>query len=76
MRQNPVVINRVLFFLDYCWHRIIPKLSFTRDFYFGLTKGQNRALTRVEVLGGCTVPGLMCFTRRLYTESFTSLPRR
>lgn len=51
MRQNPVVINRVLFFLDYCWHRIIPKLSFTRDFYFGLTKGQNRALTRVEVLG-------------------------
>ena len=51
MRQNPVIINHILFFLDYCWHRIIPKLSFTRDFYFGLTKGRNRVLTRVEILG-------------------------
>lgn len=51
MRQNPVAVNRILFFLDYCWHRVIPKLSFTKDFYYWVTKGQNRSLTRVEVLG-------------------------
>lgn len=51
MRQNPVAVNRILFFLDYCWHRVIPKLSFTKDFYYWVTKGRNRSLTRVEVLG-------------------------
>ncbi len=51
MRQNPVVINRILCFLDYCWHRVIPKLSLTKDFYYWVTKGKVRALTRVEVLG-------------------------
>lgn len=51
MRQNPVVINRILFFMDYCWHRVIPKLPFTKEFYYWVTKGKTRALTRVEVLG-------------------------
>lgn len=51
MRQNPVVINKVLFFLDYCWHRVIPKLYLTKGFYYWMTKGRMRALTRVEVLG-------------------------
>lgn len=51
MRQNPVLVRRVLFFMDYCWHRIIPKLAVTKGFYYWVTKGKNRALTRVEVLG-------------------------
>lgn len=51
MRQNPVIINRILFFMDYCWHRVIPKLPFTKEFYYWVTKGKTRALTRVEVLG-------------------------
>lgn len=51
MRQNPMVINRILCFLDYCWHRVIPKISLTKDFYYWVTKGKVRALTRVEVLG-------------------------
>lgn len=51
MRQNPIVVNKVLFFLDYCWHRVIPKLCLTKGFYYWVTKGKMRALTRVEVLG-------------------------
>lgn len=51
MRQNPIVINQVIFFLDYCWHRVIPKLSVTKGFYYWITKGKMRVLTRVEVLG-------------------------
>lgn len=51
MKQNPEGINYILYFLDYCWHRIIPKLPFTGSFYYWITKGKKRALTRVEVLG-------------------------
>lgn len=51
LKQSPMGINKCLYFLDYCWHRIIPKLSFTRGFYFWITQGKTRVLTRVEVLG-------------------------
>lgn len=51
MKQIPVGINYLLVFLDYCWHRVLPKLSLTKNFYFGITKGKVRVLTRVEVLG-------------------------
>lgn len=51
MRQNPAFFNRILFFLDYCWHRIIPKLPLSKHLYYGVTKGRSRVFTRVEVLG-------------------------
>lgn len=51
LRQSPPVINHLLYALDYCWHRLSPKLSLTRGFYFWTTGGKLRALTRVEVLG-------------------------
>lgn len=51
MRQNPAMINRMLYLLDFFWHRIIPKLYLTKGLYFWITKGKMRALTRVEVLG-------------------------
>jgi lipopolysaccharide/colanic/teichoic acid biosynthesis glycosyltransferase len=41
----------MIYFLDYCWHRVASKLSFTKSLYYGLTKGRARALTRVEILG-------------------------
>ena len=51
MRQTPPVINHILYVLDYCWHRIFPKMSLTRGLYYRVTHGTKRALTRVEVLG-------------------------
>jgi lipopolysaccharide/colanic/teichoic acid biosynthesis glycosyltransferase len=51
LKQNPIGINCMIYFLDYCWHRVASKLSFTKSLYYGLTKGRARALTRVEVLG-------------------------
>lgn len=51
MQQNPAIINHVLFFLDYCWNRVAPKLFITKAFYYWITKGKTRVLTRVEVLG-------------------------
>lgn len=51
MQQNPAGVSHILYFLDYCWHRLFPKLSLTRGIYFRVTGGKQRVLTRVEVLG-------------------------
>lgn len=51
LEQSPIGVNYLLYFLDYCWHRVFAKLYLTKDFYFWITKGKKRALTRVEVLG-------------------------
>ena len=32
-------------------HRVIPKLSFTKQFYFYITKGKNRVISKSELLG-------------------------
>lgn len=51
MQATPLGINHLIVFLDYLWNRIIPKLSLTKALYYKITKGNNRALSRVEVLG-------------------------
>lgn len=51
MRSNPLIIRQLAYALDYLLHRVVAKLPLTKDLYFAVTKGRNRALTRVEVLG-------------------------
>ena len=51
LRQSPPVINLIVYGLDFFWHRVCAKLALTRPFYFWVTGGKSRVLTRVEVLG-------------------------
>ncbi|MDD3038769.1 sugar transferase [Bacteroides sp.] len=51
MKQCPIVIRDIIHFFDYLWHRVAPKISVFKYFYYWLTKGERRSLTRVEVLG-------------------------
>ncbi|MEG2070792.1 MAG: sugar transferase, partial [Bacteroidales bacterium] len=51
MKQCPIGINQIMLCFDYLWHRVISKLSPFKIFYYWVTKGERRSLTRVEVLG-------------------------
>ena len=51
LRKYPPVINWFVYTLDYIVKRIFPKFYPTRGIYFFLTRGQNRVLTRAELLG-------------------------
>lgn len=51
MKSFPLVINKMLYFLDYFWHRVFSKLKLTQWFYFAVTNGKYRVFPRVEVLG-------------------------
>lgn len=51
MKQSPRGINKMIFACDYLWHRVMPKISPFKYFYYWITNGERRSLTRVEVLG-------------------------
>jgi lipopolysaccharide/colanic/teichoic acid biosynthesis glycosyltransferase len=51
LRKYPPVINRCYYAADFLLKRVFPKLRITRELYFILTKGRNRALSKAEVLG-------------------------
>lgn len=41
----------ILYFFDFTWHRVFPKLGLTRRLYYLCTKGVKQVLPRPEVLG-------------------------
>lgn len=51
LKKYPVIINRIVYFFDLLFTRIIPKLPVTKNIYFYITLGQNRAISRAETLG-------------------------
>ncbi len=51
LKKFPPVINWIYYTLDFILKRIFPKFMLTKKFYFLLTRGNNRVLSRAEVLG-------------------------
>ena len=51
LRKYPPGLNIIATWLDYMLKRVAPKIKLTRGLYFLLTRGENRALTHVEILG-------------------------
>ena len=51
MEKYPWGVRNLFVGTNYLWHRVCPKLNFTRKFYYAVTQGKNRSFNRVEVLG-------------------------
>jgi len=47
----PKVISRIYLLLDFIINRVFPKLNGFKAFYFFITKGRNRPLSKCEILG-------------------------
>lgn len=47
----PKFVARTLWFFDFFWHRMCPKMKLTKKFYFAVTRNVKRSLPRIEVLG-------------------------
>ncbi|MEL7270216.1 MAG: sugar transferase [Bacteroidota bacterium] len=47
----PKPLSYVFYGIDFLLHRVIPKIKPVNSIYFYLTKGQNRAITKAEVIG-------------------------
>ncbi len=44
-------LNRIYYFFDVVFTRLIPKLPILKKIYFSVTKGQNRILSKAETFG-------------------------
>ncbi|MGC9343705.1 MAG: hypothetical protein ACP5E3_13460, partial [Bacteroidales bacterium] len=64
MKKYPPVLNWIFYSLDFVIKRIFPKFMLTKKIYFLLTRGNNRVLSKAEVLG------------RLYSCGFTEMDER
>jgi lipopolysaccharide/colanic/teichoic acid biosynthesis glycosyltransferase len=50
-RKLPKSIANLIYTLDFILRRVLPKLNFTKGFYFFVTDGRNRVMSKAEVLG-------------------------
>lgn len=51
LKKFPPVINLIYYSFDFIIKRILPKFALTKGIYFFLTRGENRVITRAELLG-------------------------
>lgn len=51
LSKYPPVLNYIYYFLDFILKRVFPKFPITKDIYFFLTRGENRVISRAELLG-------------------------
>jgi lipopolysaccharide/colanic/teichoic acid biosynthesis glycosyltransferase len=49
--RYPKIIAYIVYFFDFLWHRVFPKLGLTRRFYYFCTKKVKKVFPRPEVLG-------------------------
>ncbi|MCP4630805.1 MAG: sugar transferase [bacterium] len=47
----PKYIAGLFYYINFMWCRIIPKLPFAQKFYFTLTQGRNRIVSKAEIFG-------------------------
>jgi len=64
LHKYPPVINRIYYFFDVVFTRIFPKLLVTKNFYFFITLGRNRVLSRAETLGRLYSCGFECIEEK------------
>jgi lipopolysaccharide/colanic/teichoic acid biosynthesis glycosyltransferase len=44
-------VTDIYYFLDFLFHRVMPKIGMFQSFYFFVTKGRRRVFSKAEVLG-------------------------
>lgn len=51
MRKYPSVLNGIYYFFHFLFMRLFPKLPVTKRFYFWITNGYNRSVSKAEAFG-------------------------
>jgi lipopolysaccharide/colanic/teichoic acid biosynthesis glycosyltransferase len=51
LNKYPPILNKLIYFIDYIFSRVIPKLPILKKIYFYLTNGRGRVISRAETFG-------------------------
>ncbi len=72
----PRPMAQAVYALDFLWHRVTPKLPWIRKVYFAVTKGNNRAISRAEVLGRLCFCGFDIVATQVIDKRFYFIARK
>lgn len=76
LNQFPLVINWIYYFFDFVFTRVFPKLLITKRFYFYVTLGRNRVISRAETLGRLYSCGFECLEEKFIEGNFYFVARK
>jgi lipopolysaccharide/colanic/teichoic acid biosynthesis glycosyltransferase len=51
LKRFPPILNYLYYALYFLWKRLFPKVGGLKEFYFFITRGRNRALSKAEAFG-------------------------
>ncbi len=51
LKKYPPILNRIYYFFDFIVKRIFPKFNLTKRVYYFLTRGENKTISKTEILG-------------------------
>ncbi len=75
-RKYPKFIARVIYPLDFTWHRIFPKMPVLKHVYFFITRGRNRVLSKAEILGRLSFCGFKIVATEVFNENLYFVAQR
>lgn len=70
LNKYPPLINRIIYFFDVIVKRVFPKFRLTKKIYFLFTRGMNRVISKVEVLGRLYSCGFEICDERVINNMF------
>jgi len=76
LSQFPPGLNYLYYFFDYLFTRVFPKLLITKRFYFYITLGRNRVISRAETLGRLYSCGFECLEEKFIEGNFYFVARK
>ncbi|MCX7834388.1 MAG: sugar transferase [Ignavibacteria bacterium] len=65
LNKYNIIVSYPLYVFDFIVKRVLPKLKITRKIYFLITRGNNRAISRVETYGRLTSCGFEFVNERV-----------
>jgi lipopolysaccharide/colanic/teichoic acid biosynthesis glycosyltransferase len=74
--EHPPVLNHIYYFFDFIFTRVFPKLPVFKKFYFWVTLGRNRVLSRAETLGRLYSCGFECVDETFIEGKFYFVARK
>lgn len=72
----PKIIAYIIYYLDFFWNRMCPKMYLTRRFYYLCTKGVRKVFPRPEVLGRLYYTGFDVVCERYIHDRFCVIAQK
>jgi lipopolysaccharide/colanic/teichoic acid biosynthesis glycosyltransferase len=74
--KYPRGLNYIIYSIDFIIKRIFPKFAFTKKIYFFLTRGENRVMSRAEILGRLYSCGFEVLVEEFISQNYYWVARK